>query len=186
MEVYMDSFWAGLIQQLITTAAGASFIGLSTILGFYIKRLTDNLKRKSLVAEIDNYVRWADQYPSFKKYDGEQKFNAVFARGMQWATENSISVSPEEMTILVESTVQKMNSGKTDPEIMEVKNIQISGEQDCSEETTTAESKEVEGMLLGSQAERDDSEKPILKTEKSDLLEESKNNKQIHIDEMEE
>ena len=182
----MDTFWAGLIQQLITTAAGASFIGLSTIMGFYIKRLTDNLKRKSLVAEIDNYVRWADQYPSFKKYDGEQKFNAVFARGIQWAAENSITVSPEEMTILVESTVQKMNSGKPEPEVGEVENIQLLGEQECSEEVGVPAEEERVAMLFEAPLKKVGSEELEAGVEETASVKVLENNRQESMDKLEE
>lgn len=182
----MDTFWAGLIQQLITTAAGASFIGLSTILGFYIKRLTDNLKRKSLVTEIDNYVRWADQYPSFKKYSGEEKFNAVFARGIQWSMENGITVSPEEMTILVESTVQKMNSGRPDLEVGEVENVQPLEEQECSEEISIHPDEERAAMLFEVSAKKSDLKELRLGVEKLDSLKVLKNDEQKPTDKLEE
>lgn len=106
----MYDFWGGIIQQLVTTAAGAAFVGISTMLGFYIKRATDNLKKQSLKSDIESFVRWAEQYPVFKEYDGKQRFETVFAKGMKSATENGISVSKEEMVILVESSVQKMNA----------------------------------------------------------------------------
>ena len=109
----MNSFWMEIIQQLITTAAGAAFVGLSTILGFYVKRAADSLKRQSLKSDIESFVRWAEQYPVFKEYDGKQRFEAVFAKGMKSAMENGIAVSEEEMTILVEASVQRMNSEKS-------------------------------------------------------------------------
>ena len=115
----METFWSGILRDIITTVVGAAFVGISTMLGFYIKRITDNLKYQSLVNYVDKSVRWAEQYPAFKDYEGEQKFNIVFARSQRYARDNGVSISDEELLMLVEAAVQVMNSGKLDFEDLE-------------------------------------------------------------------
>ncbi len=116
----MEHFWSGIVRDLVTTVAGATFVGISTMLGFYIKRLTDNLKYQSLLNEIDKSVRWAEQYPPFRDYEGEQKFAVVFARVTRIARESGVSITDEELLVLVEAAVQVMNTEKYDFEDIEI------------------------------------------------------------------
>lgn len=108
----MDTIWLGVLQQLITTLSGVAFIGLSTIAGIYVKKLTTNLQRKSLKLEIDSFVRAAEQSPSFKEYTGEQKYEVVKARAITWSKDNSVNLTEDELMVLIESSVKDMKLGE--------------------------------------------------------------------------
>ena len=105
----METIWLGVLQQLITTLSGVAFIGLSTIAGIYVKKLTTSLQRKDLEKEIKQYVQAAEQSPSFAGYDGDQKYNVVLARAKTWAKDNSVTLTDDELMILIESSVKDMN-----------------------------------------------------------------------------
>lgn len=104
----MESTWIQILQQLVTTLAGAVFVGLSALAGFYVKRLTDKVQRKSLSEEITRYVKWAEQSPSFKEYTGEERYEAVAKKAMKWSSENGISLTDDELMIYIESSVKDM------------------------------------------------------------------------------
>ena len=104
----METIWLGVLQQLITTLSGVAFIGLSTIAGIYVKKLTTSLQRKNLEKEISQYVHAAEQSPSFKGYSGEQKYDVVLARAKTWAKDNSVLLTDDELMILIESSVKDM------------------------------------------------------------------------------
>jgi len=109
----MESTWIQLLQQLVTTLAGAAFVGLSTLAGFYVKRLTEKVQRKTLMEEISRYVKWAEQSPSFIKYTGKQKYMAVAEKAKLWGKQNDISLTDDELMILIESSVKDMKLGES-------------------------------------------------------------------------
>ena len=104
----MTSIIVQVLQSAITTLAGAAFVGLAGIVGLYFNKIINNLKRKELIAEVERYVLWAEQKPVFKEKTNEEKYMLVFERGMNFATENKISIGEGEMDIIVESAVKKM------------------------------------------------------------------------------
>ena len=104
MEIFNE-----LLGQLITTLSGAAFIGLSTLCGFYVKKLINSVQKRDLEGEIRKYVLWAEQAPSFKAYTGEKKYKAVNDKIEKYCGNNNISLTEDEQMIYIESTVAKMN-----------------------------------------------------------------------------
>ena len=105
----MENIWIGVLQQLVTTLSGVAFIGLSTLGGFYVKRLTDNLQRRSLEREVEKFVKTAEQAPVFANFSGEEKYEAVKARLERSARDHNIKLTEDEMMILIESAVKDMH-----------------------------------------------------------------------------
>ena len=104
----MEDLWIGVLQQLVTTVSGVAFIGLSTISGIYVKKLITTLQRKNLKIEIDSFVKAAEQSPSFKDYSGEQKYEVVRARAITWGKDNNVTLTDDELMVLIESSVKEM------------------------------------------------------------------------------
>lgn len=101
----MDSTWNELFTQIVTIVAGLLFTGVSTLGGFYIKRLTDNLKRKTLLDEINRYTAWADDVPSFKLMNAQEKRETILEKITEFASENGISLPASEIALMVERAV---------------------------------------------------------------------------------
>jgi hypothetical protein len=102
--------FSGLLSQIITIVSGLLFTGISALGAFYIKRLIDTAKKKTLLNEIDRYVLWADQAESFKVLSGKEKAQAVLEKARQFAEENGITVGDNELSLMVERSVQSLRS----------------------------------------------------------------------------
>jgi len=124
----MDTIWIDVLQQLITTISGVAFIGLSTIAGIYVKKLTTSLQRKNLKLEIDSFVKAAEQSPSFKDYTGEQKYEVVKARAITWSKDNDVTLSEDELMVLIESSVKDMRLSEPILKAMPVNNEDVEKE----------------------------------------------------------
>jgi light-regulated signal transduction histidine kinase (bacteriophytochrome) len=96
------------LGEAITIIFGIIFTGMSTYGAFYIKKLTDDAKRKALVDEVNRYTQWALQAKSFKLMNIEEKKQTVFEKAQQFAMENGISISMEELSLMVEKSVQSI------------------------------------------------------------------------------
>jgi len=96
------------LKEAIVTLAGAAFVGLAGIIGFHFSKLTSRIKRKDLIEEVELYVLWAEQKDCFQDKTNEEKYNAVFEKGMNWASDNGVNVGVSEMDIIVESAVKRM------------------------------------------------------------------------------
>ena len=102
----MNSTFSELLTQIVTIVAGLLFTGVSTLGAFYIKRFSDNMKRKTLLDEINRYVGWADEVPSFKLMTTEEKRETVLEQINGFAMENGISVPPSEIALMVERAIE--------------------------------------------------------------------------------
>ena len=154
--------WIDILKQLVNTLSGAAFIGLSTLAGFYVKKLTDRVQRKTLIEEIKDYVQWAEQAPSFKEYTGEQKYLAVEKKIKNWGLQNNVSLTDDELMVFIESAVLNMNieSGKA---------LKIVRPKEEDKEEDKEENKEVDKPLVIKEEEE-----PLVLKEKEDIEEEPK------------
>jgi len=100
--------FSSLLSQIITIISGLLFTGISALGAFYIKRLIDTAKKKTLLDEINRYVLWADQAESFKLLSGKEKAQAVLEKARQFAEENGITVGDKELSLIVERSVQSL------------------------------------------------------------------------------
>lgn len=96
------------LGEVITVVLGLVLTGVSTWGAFYIKRMNDKFKLKTLVDEVNRYVQWAEQAKSFKLLSSEEKKQTVLERIQQFAIENGISVTESELAIMVERSVQSI------------------------------------------------------------------------------
>jgi len=96
------------LGEAITIIFGLIFTGISTYGAFYIKRLTDKAKIKTLVDEVNRYTQWALQAKSFNLMSADEKKQVVLEKAQQFAIENGISISMEELSLMVERSVQSI------------------------------------------------------------------------------
>ena len=104
----MESTWIDILTQIITVVGGILIAGIGTVGGFYMKRFSDKLKKKTLLDEINRYVQWAEGAGSFKLMSGIEKKESVLERIRDFAIENDIKVSESELSLMVEQSVQSL------------------------------------------------------------------------------
>lgn len=105
----MNSTFNDMLTQVITLVAGLIFTGISTLGGFYIKRLTDNAKKKNLRDEVNRYVSWALQANSFKLLTVQERKDSVLMKAREFADENDIKINEQELALMVEKAVQSLS-----------------------------------------------------------------------------
>ncbi len=105
----MDLQFNELITQLITIVSGIIFTAISTLGAFYMKRLSDKAKLKTLKDEVNRYVSWALQASSFKLLTAQEKNESVFMKAKEFAEDNDIKVSDSELALMVERAVQSLS-----------------------------------------------------------------------------
>lgn len=103
-----NGIWFDVLKEAVTVISGVLLAGVSTLGGFYVKRLTDKMKMNTLREDISDYVHWAEQSPSFTEFTGKEKFELVYHKAMENALENGVSISEGQLAILVESKVKTM------------------------------------------------------------------------------
>jgi hypothetical protein len=106
--------WFDVVKEAVTVISGVILAGVSTLGGFYVKRLTDKMKMKTLKEDIADYVRGVEQSPAFRGLTGEEKFNFVYNRGMESALENGVSIGEGQLAMLVESQVKLMKQSENE------------------------------------------------------------------------
>ena len=102
----MDSTWSNLVTQIITIIAGLLFTGVSTLGGFYIKKLTDKVKKNDLMNEINRYTEMIENVGSFKLMQSDEKVQTVFMKIKEYAEDNEIKISENELALMVERALQ--------------------------------------------------------------------------------
>lgn len=109
----MNSTFSELLTQVITIVAGLLLTGVSTLGAFYIKRFSDNMKRKTLLDEINRYVGWVNDVPSFKLMSVEEKRETILEKISNFARENDISLPDSEIALMVERAVESRKKLET-------------------------------------------------------------------------
>jgi hypothetical protein len=108
IENTLSTALGGVLGEVITAVLGILLTGITTYGAFYMKKMTDKMKRKDLINEVKSYVQWALQADSFKAMNPSEKNETVFIKAQQYAMENGISVTPEELKLIVETSVQSL------------------------------------------------------------------------------
>lgn len=106
----MQDVFLGILQDGAMIIAGLAFTALSALGTFYIKKLIGFLQEKEALQIVSRYVRWAEQAPAFQDFSGEQKFELVFSKAMQWLKDKGININEDEVAIMVEEAVQVLKS----------------------------------------------------------------------------
>jgi hypothetical protein len=109
----MDAIFSDLLEQVVMIVAGLLFSALSAFGTYYINKLIAYLKEKQALETVGRFVRWAEQAPAFQDWSGEQKFEIVFSKAMQWFSDNGIDLPEDEVAIMVEDAVKKMKEAAT-------------------------------------------------------------------------
>ena len=106
----MEETWLSVLQELVSVISGVILAGVSGLGAFYIKRATDNIKKKSVRQDIADYVRGAEQSPTYKDLPGEKKFELVFKKAQETAKEQGVNLSEADIGMIVESEVKLMKN----------------------------------------------------------------------------
>jgi hypothetical protein len=106
----MNEVFLEIGQDAIMTLAGLFFMALSAVGTLYVKRLISYLKEKQALTTVSRYVKWVEQAPAFQDFVGEQKFEVVFAKAMQWLEDNNIPVDEDALAIMIEEAVKNMKA----------------------------------------------------------------------------
>jgi hypothetical protein len=106
----MESIWLSFLQQVITVIVGTVITAVGGLVGFYINRLINRIKKKELVDEVERRVRWIEKTKG--DIEGQQKKEIVMDAVREWALENRVSVSMSELDVIVEAAVLNMDCMK--------------------------------------------------------------------------
>jgi len=98
----------GVLNEVITVVLGLVVAGIGTYGAFYMKKLTDKMKRKDLINEVKLYIQFAEQANSFKLMSTQEKKETVMSKAQQYAMENGISVTQQELALIVETSIQSL------------------------------------------------------------------------------
>ena len=104
----MSELWLTIAREVIMALLGIGLLALSTIGGFYIKRLMTHLEEKELIDAVRRYVRWVEQSPGFKDWTGEEKFAMVMNTAYQWLEDRGLTVDQDEVAAMIEEAVLLM------------------------------------------------------------------------------
>lgn len=107
-----ESIWLPILGELVSVISGVIFAGISGLGAFYVKKFSDNMKRKSFIEDVTTYVEGVEQSPIYGTLTGADKFKMVFERAQKRALESGISMDDIELTLLVESKVKKMKESE--------------------------------------------------------------------------
>lgn len=108
IENILSTALGGVLGEVITVVLGLIVTGIGTYGAFYVKKLTDKMKRKDLINEVKLYIQFAEQANSFKLMSTQEKKETVMSKAQQYAMENGIPVTQEELSLIVETSIQSL------------------------------------------------------------------------------
>ncbi len=108
IENILSTALGGVLGEVITVVLGLIVTGVGTYGAFYVKKLTDKMKRKDLINEVKLYIQFAEQANSFKLMSTQEKKETVMSKAQQYAMENGIPVTQEELSLIVETSIQSL------------------------------------------------------------------------------
>lgn len=108
VENILSTALGGVLGEVITVVLGLIVTGIGTYGAFYVKKLTDKMKRKDLINEVKLYIQFAEQANSFKLMSTQEKKETVMSKAQQYAMENGIPVTQEELSLIVETSIQSL------------------------------------------------------------------------------
>lgn len=96
------------LGEIITVVLGLIITGVSTYGAFRVKLLTDKMKKQTLLNEINRYVEFAEKAKSFQLMSSDEKKETILEKATEFALENGIKVSPSELVLMVEGSMQSL------------------------------------------------------------------------------
>jgi hypothetical protein len=96
------------LGEIITVVLGLIITGVSTYGAFRVKLLTDKMKKQTLLSEINRYVEFAEKAKSFQLMSSDEKKETILEKAQEFALENGIQISPSELKLMVEGSMQSL------------------------------------------------------------------------------
>ncbi len=96
------------LGEIITVVLGLIITGISTYGAFRVKLLTDKMKKQTLLNEINRYVEFAEKAKSFQLMNSDEKKETILEKAQEFALENGIQISPSELKLMVEGSMQSL------------------------------------------------------------------------------
>lgn len=96
-----------LMQLLIGIlgALSASAIGVAV---FFFNKIEREIKRKSLISEINRYLAYVEQVKSFQLMSAKTKRETIQEKAQQYAMENGIAITEMELALIIEKSIQSL------------------------------------------------------------------------------
>jgi hypothetical protein len=99
----METSWSSILIQVVA-AVGAVVVSIIGVFGaFYVKRLDNKLKMKTLNDEIRQMVDWSRNSKTFKLMAHEEQINTMVGQMLQFAMDNGITVGEKQLVIMIEN-----------------------------------------------------------------------------------
>jgi len=95
-------------SQATMALLGLVLMAVSAFGSFYIKKAIAHLEEKNLVETVRRYVRWVEQAPAFQQWTGEEKFEIVMSKALQYAEGKGLKINADEIGIMIEEAVRIM------------------------------------------------------------------------------
>lgn len=101
----MNADWTSLLIQ-IAGAVGAFVVSIIGIVGaFYVKRLDNKLKMKTLNDEIRQMLSISQNSKTFKAMAKQEQVSTILGEMEQFALENGINISEQRLIAMIENAM---------------------------------------------------------------------------------
>lgn len=99
-----------LLQSQIIPILGTLFVALISFIGISIRNVYKKYVNTQLKKEIvDTTVNYIEQISKTILMGSEEKFSQAKDKALTWLEEKGISISEEELELLIESAVNQLN-----------------------------------------------------------------------------
>lgn len=105
-----DPFVLNIVLEVVKAIVGVVIPAFTIYLGFYTRRVNENVKRKDLQREIDRLTSHSLQLKSFEVMDYETKVDVISESALAYAMRNGIDFSPVEIRIMVEGSFTSLKT----------------------------------------------------------------------------
>jgi hypothetical protein len=113
MDQFLQPLVTNLFDALIVALAGVLVFALKQGIGLgmeYLKMKLGLDQLNLLKQQAAAIVRWLEQSPIFKDFDGPAKKERAIIEFVQWANAHGLPVTHDEIEKLIEEAVQMMNA----------------------------------------------------------------------------
>lgn len=87
--------------EIIMAVVASLTVVISTVVGIYTKKLSNNIKRNMLKSELSRYVEWVKDIDLFKNMSNEEQISSVAEQLVTFAQENEIMISESALMLMI-------------------------------------------------------------------------------------
>lgn len=106
----METDWGSIIIQVVIAVVGIVVSLITVVGGYWIKKVTHDMKIKAIRDEVNRYVQWAEQAPSFKLMGPDDQRLAVLDSVKAFVRENGYEISDTDLIFMIEKSIQSLTN----------------------------------------------------------------------------